>query len=375
MISEPNPGVSSASGPRGVLSPGLYFEELRIPTFARPSDFRMVFRASPDAMILVGAEGRILDANPRAEAMFGWPRPELIGESIEVLVPPGLRDRHREHRRAYARSPESRPMGVGMELEAVRSDGVAFPVEIGLGPLTGETGEALVVCTVRTLAQSHLLRRVAAARVLAIEAERSRIARDLHDEVKQGLTAAQLHLAALAGEGIKRRDADEILSGVQRAMDHCHDALDRVIRDLMPLELEGRGIDFALRVLCRRTQDRDFTVRHDIRWRNRPLGTDTRLAVFRIVQEALNNARQHSGAESATVRCWLRDRTLCAEVTDTGRGFVPDGLEPHLSVGIASMRERSRIVGGSLTVASAPGEGTSVRLEIPLHPPREEGPE
>ena len=357
------------------MHPGVYFEEHRIPTFGRPSDFRLIFRASPDAMILVGDEGRILDANPRTEAMFGWSREELVGKPIETLVPPKLRDRHREHRRAYGRNPSSRPMGFGMELEAVRKDGVAFPVEIGLGPLTGgKTGEALVVCTVRTLAQSHLLRRVAAARITATEAERARIARDLHDEVKQGLTAAQLHLAALAGEGIMRWDADKILAGVHRSLDHCHDALDRVIRDLMPLELEGHGIGFALRVLCRRTQDRNFTVHRDIRWPNRTLDPDTRLAVFRIVQEALNNARQHSGAESARVRCRQQDRTLCAEVTDSGRGFVPARLEPHLSTGIASMRERSRIAGGSLTVASTPGKGTSVRLEIPLHPPPEDDP-
>ena len=69
------------------------------------------------------------------------------------------------------------------------------------------------------------------------------------------------------------------------------------------------------------------------------------------------------------MRYWREGRTLYAEVSDCGAGFSPDELEPHLSVGLGSMRERSRIAGGRLTVASAPGDGTSVRLEVPIAMP------
>ena len=359
------------------MIPGLYFEEILIHELARPSDFRAVFRASPDAMLLVGADGRLRDANTEAEMMFGWSREELVGESVEILVPLELRDRHRRHREVYHRNATSRPMAVGMELEAVRKDGVGFPVEISLGPLTDETGEVQVVCAVRSLAQSHVLRRVAAARVLAAEAERSRIARDLHDEVKQSLTAIQLHLAALVEKGMAGEDAPEMVSGVQGDLDRCHDALDRVIRDLMPVELEGHGLEFALSVLCRRTEEQGFAVERDIRWTGRALKAETSLAVFRVVQEALNNAKQHSGAGNAKVRYWREGRTLYAEVSDSGAGFSRDELEPHLSVGLASMRERARIVGGRLTVASARGDGTSVRFAVPIAMPvtQEDDPE
>lgn len=356
------------------MIPGLLFEEILIhKPPARPSDFRAIFCASPDAMLLVGADGLLRDANPEAETMFGWTREELVGESVEILVPTELRDRHRLQRAVYHRNPESRPMGVGTELEAVSKDGGGFPVEISLGPMTDEKGEVLVVCAVRSLAQSRMLRRVAAARVLAAEAERSRIARDLHDEVKQSLTAIQLHLAALAERGIASEDAREMISGVQGDLDRCHDALDRTIRDLMPIELEGHGLEFALSVLCRRTEEQDFAVERDIRRAGRALRTETSLAVFRVVQEALNNAKRHSGAGSARVRCWREGRTLYAEVSDSGAGFSPEEIEPHLLVGLASMRERSRIVGGRLTVASAPGDGTSVRLEVPIAMPVREG--
>lgn len=355
------------------MIPGPYFEEILIDKLlARPGDFRAVFRASPDAMVVVGADGLLRDANPEAETMFGWSREELVGESVEMLVPPELRDRHRRHRKVYHRSPTSRPIGIGMELEAVHKDGARFAVEISLGPMTEETGEVLVVCALRSLAQSQMLRRVAAAKVLAAEAERSRIARDLHDEVKQGLTAVQLHLAALVERGMAGEDAPEMIAGVQGDLDRCHDALDRAIRDLMPVELEGHGLEFALNVLCRRTEQHDFAVERDIRRAGRALRPETGLAVFRVVQEALNNAKRHSGAGSAKVRYWSEGGTLYAEVSDSGAGFSPGELEPHLSVGLAGMRERSRIVGGRLTIASAPGDGTSVRLEAPVAMPARE---
>ena len=359
------------------MIPGLYFEEILIHHLARPNDFRAVFRASPDAMLLVGADGLMKDANPEAETMFGWSREELVGDSVEILVPPALRERHQRHREVYHSNPTSRPMGVGIELQAVRKDGVELPVEISLGPMTDETGEVQVVCVVRSLAQSQMLRRVAAARVLAVEAERSRIARDLHDEVKQSLTAIQLHLAALVERGMARDDAPEMISGVQGDLDRCHDALDRAIRDLMPIELDGHGLEFALSVLCRRTEEQGFDVERDIRWAGRALSAETSLAVFRVVQEALNNAKRHSGAGMANVKYWRVGRTLYAEVSDSGAGFSPDELEPHLSVGLASMRERSRIVGGRLTVTSAPGDGTSVRLAVPIKMPvpQEDDPE
>ena len=298
--------------------------------------------------------------------MFGWLRDEMVGQPVEILVPQALRDAHRRHRSVYGSNPVSRPMGLRMELEAVRKDGVAFPVEISLGPSRDRYGDLLVVCVVRDLTQSQVLRRVAAARVLAIESERKRIAGELHDEVKQGLTATQLHLAALVQMEVAPKDAAEMVLGVQRDLDRCQDALDRAIRDLMPVELERRGLGFALRILCRRAGDDGFAVDRDIRPTGGALSPEIRLAVFRIVQEALNNAKRHSGAGSATVRYWREGRVVWVEITDSGDGFSPEALEPHRSVGLTSMRERSRIVGGRLTVASAPGDGTSVRLEVPI---------
>ncbi len=298
--------------------------------------------------------------------MFGWSREEMVGEPVEMLVPQALRDDHRRHRSVYRRHPVSRPMGLGMELLAVGKDGVGFPVEISLGPSSDRSGELLVVCVVRGLAQSEVLRRIETARVLAAESERKRISRELHDDVKQTLTATQLHLAALVEMMFSRDHAAEMVVRIQADLDRCHDALDRVINDLMPVELDGHSLEFALRILCRRAEDDGFVVERDIQRVGDVLDPEERLAAFRIVQEALNNAKQHSRAGRATVRYWRDGRRLCTEVTDAGAGFSPDDIEPHLSVGLAGMRERSQILGGRLTVTSGLGVGTSVLLEVPV---------
>ena len=343
----------------------------------RRREFGAVFHASPDPILLVGAEGIIRDANPQAEIMFGWSRDEMVGESVEMLVPQGLRGAHRRHRSAYRRHPAPRPMGLGMELQAVGKDGFEFPVEISLGPSSDGSGGLLVVCVVRGLARSEVLRRVSAARIAAAESERNRIAGELHDGVKQALTAIQLHLAALVEMRLAPEEAAVVVTDVQQEIDLCHDSLDRVIRDLMPVELEGRELEFALRLLCRRAEKEGFVVERDIRRAGDVLNPEGRLAVFRIVQEALNNAKRHSGAGCATVRYWRKDRRLWAEVSDSGAGFSPDELEPHLTVGLGAMRERSQIVGGRLTVTSSPGAGTSVLIEVPVrsNPPSTDDPE
>ena len=344
----------------------LRLEEAPIHTLWQRRDFKAIFRDSPEAILLVGADGVIRDANSEAEAMFGWPRDDMVGQPVEMLVPETFRDVHRGHRSSYGRDPEVRPMALGMELEAVGRDGVGFPVEISLGPSSDRSGQPAVVCVVRGLAHSEVLRRVAAARLLAAESERGRIARELHDDVKQGLTAIQLHLAAVVEGSLPADVAAETVKGVQQDLDRCHDALDRAVHDLMPVELEGHTLEFALRVLCRRAEEDGFFVERDIRPVGDVLDPEGRLAVFRIVQEALNNAKRHSGAGSATVRCWRQGRLLCAEVQDSGVGFASAGIEPHQSVGLGSMRERGRILGGRLVVSTAPGTGTLVRLEVPV---------
>jgi len=112
--------------------------------------FRALLESAPDAMVIVNWHGHVTLVNAQAEALFGWPRAELIGRNIAVLVPDAARARHREHMRAYLPTAAPRPMGQDKELQGVRKDGSVFPVEISLGPLNTDEG-LLVSAAIRDI--------------------------------------------------------------------------------------------------------------------------------------------------------------------------------------------------------------------------------
>ena len=138
-------------------------------------DYRAVFEASPDAMLIVDSSGVIRDLNPQALSMFGWSREEMVGSGVERLVPAASRGRHERHRRRYAEAPRPRPMGQGLELQAVRRDGTAFPVEISLSPGKLASGLEHVICTIRDITSWKRMRWLSRMKLKAAENERKHL--------------------------------------------------------------------------------------------------------------------------------------------------------------------------------------------------------
>jgi two-component system, NarL family, sensor histidine kinase UhpB len=233
----------------------------------------------------------------------------------------------------------------------------------GLHPRSSE-GVALVDAFNRMLARLERSRREAARTALAAqEAERSRVARELHDEIGQTLTAVMLQ-AERAADSEPERAARE-LARVAEAVHESLDEVRRIARELRPEALDDLGLTNALIALCRRVDAEGGTrVRQELRGKLPPLSPEVELVIYRVAQESLTNALRHANAGVVTVSLAADAEALTLSVKDDGSG-MPDSPPPG-TAGISGMRERALLVGARLRIESRSGQGTEVRLTVPL---------
>jgi two-component system, NarL family, sensor histidine kinase UhpB len=233
----------------------------------------------------------------------------------------------------------------------------------GVDPLSSE-GQALEHAFNSMLDRLESARREAARTALAAqEAERLRVARELHDEIGQTLTAVTIQ-AERAADGDPAL-APDALRQVADAVRESLDELRRIARELRPEALDDLGLVNSLIALSTRVGAQNGPrVKRELQGTLPPLSAEVELVVYRIAQESLTNALRHADARSATVSLEADANAVTLRVTDDGTG-MPAQL-PTGTAGIAGMRERALLVGGRLTIESQPGQGTEVRLTIPL---------
>ncbi|WP_119718693.1 sensor histidine kinase [Cognatilysobacter tabacisoli] len=197
------------------------------------------------------------------------------------------------------------------------------------------------------------------------EDERRRLARDLHDGIGQNLTALKHRLSQL-GEAT---DDPDVRSGLAAAVQLCADTLEdtrELSRLLRPPILDDLGLEAALRWLARSVGE-SAGIEVGVEIEPLPaLDGDLQTLLFRVAQEALNNAAKHAQASQVLLRVVARAGLLQLQVVDDGRGCDPDAALRSGGSGLGGMRERLRLYDGRLDMHSAPGEGTRLRAVVPL---------
>jgi signal transduction histidine kinase len=210
-------------------------------------------------------------------------------------------------------------------------------------------------------------------RLHTLEAERRRVAQELHDEVGQASATVGVLLHALADAPEAGARAHPDLAATSATIRQITESVARIVRDYHPAELLGLGLEETLR-----THARQFTQRHGLALRLSTAAVDDMLSdeqalhLYRIVQEALANVARHGNANRVGVRLARHGTRLVAAVTDDGVGFDPAHVRPG-GLGLVTMRERAELIGATLTIHSRRGRGTEVRLAIATDAPADDG--
>lgn len=337
-----------------------------------------IVESSNDAIISKDVNSIITSWNRAATAMFGYSPEEVIGQPITVLFP---EDRMNEEEGIISRIRRGENVD-HYETIRKRKDGTLINISLTISPIYDESGRIIGASkiardiTERKAAETAVREsEIMHTLVEAQEAERHRIARDLHDHLGQQLTALRLKLESI-------RSGAENAPALLKVIDETREQAERIDMDvnflsweLRPTELELLGLPDALSSFIREWSTNygiaaDFHVGSAARTR---LSREVETHLYRIVQEGLNNILKHAKASKVDVLLEHREGDAILIIEDDGVGFDPDltisknGKKGAGGLGLVGMRERAAILGGTLEIETKPNEGTTVFARIPLH--------
>ena len=330
--------------------------------------FAKAFYANPDAILISKyKDGRIIDLNERAQALFGHNRAEVLGRTAfelniffceaslltAIVETSGKSSLHTLELPFRTKSGELRRALVSSDTEEIE-------------------GERCLIVVLRDITEQRRAEQdaleVSSKLITAQEDERKRIARELHDDLNQRLALLSVELDIVGHEsaqveGPMHEQLTRIASQVHGLSSEVH----RLSYHLHPAKLDQLGLVVAARTFCREVAMQSKThIRFDQVDVPRDVDPSVALCLYRVIQEALRNAVRHSGAAEIDVRLARTKEQLQLIIIDTGKGFDVDVAIHNSGLGLVSMRERVRQVHGSIHFYSAPGAGTRIEITVPL---------
>jgi PAS domain S-box-containing protein len=338
-----------------------------------------IIQSAMDAIITVDENQNIVLFNEAAEKVFRCPAREAIGGPLERFIPERFREAHRTHiERFGATGVTTRLMrGTRLSLYGLRAGGEEFPIDASISQITFE-GRKFYTVILRDISERRRaeealersyqeLRELSAAMNEVREAERTRIARELHDELAQGLTALKMDVAWLAA----RLPADsgplvERTEKMKQLVDATVSAVRRIAADLRPVMLDDLGLVPAVENLLHELSQRTgILVALETDSEGFDFGEPLATSVYRMVQEALTNVARHAAASEVRVSMLREDENLVVRVRDNGRGYDPQIAARKKSYGVLGICERARTLGGEARIARLEAGGTLVEIVIP----------
>jgi PAS domain S-box-containing protein len=342
----------------------------------------LVAKQSSDAIIIHDLEGRISFWNPAAERMFGYRMEEIVGRSATLLT---TAERHGEVQENLD-TVKRRALIEMIETQRLTKDGRIVDVALSAAPLVDPLNDEVIgeICSMRDITEHKLVqqaeRELEQNRQLTreiqtrLEEERRSIARELHDELGQCVTAIKTIGTAISNRSRETApDTYENAQTIVSVASHIYDVVHSIIRQLRPSALDHLGLSETLRDTVAAWGERHPDIACDLRLEGtlEGLGETINITVYRIVQECLTNVARHAVATRSDIlvaRCGDHQRgdVVRVIVRDNGKGFAQHTEREATRFGLIGMRERVQALDGEFRIDSTPGKGVTVTAVIPV---------